>query len=110
MMAALCWFGLDWAGNTDAPALIRAAGLVAASLTLPLLGWVVAATQPLGTWRMARNALMAIGAALMVLSVLWIATWVPALDPRCLAICDLNPFGFLADFRLARNLATHGRA
>lgn len=47
MLAGLCWFGADWAGNSAAPGALRAAGLVAVTLTLPALAWTLAATRPI---------------------------------------------------------------
>ena len=105
MLAAVCWFGADWAGNSAAPGALRGAGLVAVTLTLPALGWTVAATRPPRASGVARSALLAATAGLAGLAVLWLVAWVPPLDPRCLAICDANPFGAGVDFRLARTLA-----
>jgi len=105
MLAAVCWFGADWAGNPAAPAALRGTGLVAATLTLPALGWTVAATRPPRSSRLARNALLAATAGLAGLAVLWLLAWIPSLDPRCLAVCDANPLGAGVDFRVARTLA-----
>jgi signal transduction histidine kinase len=105
MLAAICWFGADWAGNPAAPAALRGAGLVAATLTLPALGWTVAATRPDRLSRLTRSVLLAAAAGLATLAVLWLIAWIPPLDPRCLAICDANPLGAGVDFRLARSLA-----
>jgi signal transduction histidine kinase len=101
MAAGLCWFGAGWAGNSDLPGTIRAIGVVAATLTLPAIA--VAATG-------ARRLVLAVGAGLAGLGVLWVIAWVPSLDPRCLAICDINPVGALGDFRLARALANGWQA
>jgi signal transduction histidine kinase len=37
--------------------------------------------------------------------LLWLLAWVPALDPRCLAVCKENPLGLGIDHGLARALA-----
>lgn len=105
MLAGLSWFGADWAGDHAAPGALRGTGLMAVTLTLPLLGWTAAATRPPRASRLARNMLLAAAAGLSALAVLWLAAWIPPLDPRCLAICDANPFGLGVDFRLARTLA-----
>ena len=105
MLAGLCWFGADWAGNSAAPGALRAAGLVAVTLTLPALAWTLAATRPNRVSRLARTALLAVTAGLAGLTVLWLREWIPSLDPRCLAVCDANPLGAGGDFSLARTLA-----
>ena len=77
----------------------------AVTLTLPALGWTVAATRPTQVTRLARSALLAATAGLACLALLWLLAWMPLLDPRCLAICDANPLGVGVDFRAARTLA-----
>ena len=46
ILGATGWFGSDWAGNPDAPGVLRALGIVAAAVTLPMLAWAVVATLP----------------------------------------------------------------
>ena len=58
MLAALSWSAADRAGNTDAPGAVRAAGMFAVTLTLPLVGWAVAATRQPRMSRQTRNVLV----------------------------------------------------
>jgi signal transduction histidine kinase len=105
VLAGVSWFGPDWAGSVDAPGLIRAAGLLATALTLPLLACVVV----LGVGGVPAASRLWIplagGGAIAILVTLWLAAWVPALDPRCLAVCATNPLGLGIDHGLARALA-----
>lgn len=105
VLAGVCWFGADWAGDASAPGGLRAAGLVAVVLTLPMLALAVLATRPYSVSRVARSALLGTAAGLVGLTAFWLVVWVPALDPRCLAICNVNPIGEGLDFQLARTLA-----
>ncbi len=105
LLAGASWFGADWAGSVDAPGLIRAAGLMATALTLPLLTGVVVLGIGGGPATSRIRIPLAGGLALASLAGLWLVAWVPGLDLRCLAVCDANPLGLGIDHGLARALA-----
>ncbi len=105
VLAGSSWFGADWAGSVDAPGLIRAAGLMATALTLPLLMGVVALGVGGGPAAARIRLPLAVGATLAILAGLWLVAWVPVMDARCLAVCKANPLGLGIDHGLARALA-----
>lgn len=105
VLAGASWFGADWAGSVDAPGLIRATGLMATALTLPLLMGVVVLGVGGGRARPRLWVPLAGGVALALLVGLWLVAWVPGLDLRCLAVCKANPLGLGIDHGLARALA-----
>ena len=105
VLAGAAWFGLDWAASVSTPGPLRAAGLLAAAITLPLLAAVVVLGVRVGTERARTRPLLVAGAAIAILTIAWLVAWVPTLDPRCLAICGANPLGLGVDYGLARVLA-----
>ena len=105
VLAGASWFGAEWAGSIDAPGLLRAAGLLATALTLPLLMSVVVLGVGSGPVAARIRIPLGVGAALTILVLAWLVAWVPSMDPRCLAVCKANPLGFGIDHGLARALA-----
>jgi signal transduction histidine kinase len=102
ILAGMAWFGADWAGDSDVPTVVRASGMVVATLALPLLVHLVLLVSGAS-----RRRTLAVSGLLYVtmtaLSIAWLAWYVPGHDPRCFELCDLDlltSFGYHQTARL----------
>jgi signal transduction histidine kinase len=105
LLASACWFGLDWAGDPGMPAAARMTGFVAGALTLPVLVHLVLRAVRANRRPTVRLVLGAVYVATAALAVAQAAVYVPKLDLRCFALCDLGPVTSLGNHWLARDLA-----
>ena len=105
VLAGASWFGSDWAASVVAPGPVRAIGVLATAMTLPIVVGVLAIGLRDGPDGSRYRIPLLAGAAVALLATFWLVAWVPSLDPRCLAVCDTNPLGLGMDYGLARTLA-----
>lgn len=93
--AGLCWLGQAVAGS-EAPAdTLRAIGLFATQLVLPLVAFlVVVLSEPAGITRRTRRLLVALFGGIATLTLIRLLTYVPFDDPHCWVVCAAgsNPF------------------
>jgi signal transduction histidine kinase len=104
--AGACWFGTDWAGVVALAPGVRYLGAVAALMTFPVLVHVSMHIHRADSTVRARGVLALLYAATATLGLAWLAVYVPWQDPRCVALCGLDPLGPWGDYRVARVLAT----
>ncbi|MET0613891.1 MAG: histidine kinase [Thermoleophilaceae bacterium] len=106
LLAGLAWFGADWEGAEDAPALLRSLGALVAPLTLVFV-FHLALAVPDGRVRSSAGRVAVIGAYLLV-AVLTVGRAVfrdPLLDLYCWRNCTDNSFLVHADAGTASALS-----
>jgi signal transduction histidine kinase len=105
--AGMCWFGIDWAGYEAAPAWLRFTGMIAWTLTLPLVVHLALHSYRLAAGRPIRVALATLYIGMIVLATAWVLWYAPTLDPRCLELCHVESLQGLRhqDHNLARMMS-----